>query len=199
MRKIAYIILLLCFCTGMSAADTNKQATKILDKAAAKINIKKGAIMNFSISGGRINQSGTLKVKSNKFMASTPNASIWFDGTTQWMLNKKSDEVNVSSPSASKQAGMNPYAFLTLYKQGYTKSVETTASGYNVHLVGKGKGISEMYVLVDKSYNLKQVKMKQGNSWTTITVSGIRNANLADGVFRYNHKDHPKAEIIDLR
>lgn len=186
---------------NVSAADTSIQARKVLDKAASVVNIKKGATANFSISGGKIgNQSGTISIKGNKFTARTSSAIIWYNGKTQWLYNKSSNEVNVSAPRASQQQAMNPYHFLTLYKQGYTISMDKTASrDYNIHLVGKGKSISEMYVLVDRSYNIKQVKMKQGSQWMTITISNFTQKTLSDNIFNFNAKDYPKAEIIDLR
>ena len=144
-------------------------------------------------------QSGTITIKGKKFRATTPIATIWYDGKTQWTYNKKSDEVNIASPSASTQQSMNPYYFLNLYKQGYTKSMTKTGKGYDIHLVGKGRKISEMYVTIDKNYNLKQIQIKQGNEWMTISVSGVRNVTPSDSFFRFNSKDYPKAEVIDLR
>lgn len=199
LKKIAFLFFALLSAITTNAADTSKQATKILDKVADKVSVSKGVTMSFSISGAKINQTGTIQIKGKKFHAHTPNADMWFDGTTQWVLNKNSEEVNVSHPNASRQATMNPYTFLHLYKQGYTKSVETKGNQYIVHLVGKGKSISEMYVTVDKSYNLKQVKYKQGNNWMTINISNIKNQALGDSNFQFNRKDYPHAEIIDLR
>ena len=77
--------------------------------------------------------------------------------------------------------------------------VENTKNGYVVHLVGKGKSISEMYVTVDKRYNLKQIKLKQGTNWITISVSNVKHISVSDSAFRFNSKDYPKAEVIDLR
>ena len=199
MKKIL-LLLITIFATVTVSADNSAEARRVLDKAAAKVSIKSGATANFSISGGKIGtQSGTISIKGNKFCARTSNAIMWYNGKTQWVYNKKSDEVNVSSPSASQQQQMNPYTFLTLYKKGYTMSMTNAASGYQVHLIGKGKSISEMYVLVDKSYTIKQVKMKQRNGWTTINISNFKSASINDAAFSFNAKDYPKAEVIDLR
>ena len=196
-----YILFLIAIFTAFTAsADNAADARRILDKAAAKVSIKSGATANFTITGNKMGtQSGTISIKGNKFCARTSNAIMWYNGKTQWVYNKKSDEVNVSSPSASQQQQMNPYTFLTLYKKGYTMSLTNAASGYQVHLTGKGKSISEMYVLVDKSYNIKQVKMKQKNGWVTINISGFKAGAISDSAFTFNSKDYPKAEVIDLR
>lgn len=199
MKKIVSIVLLLVLCTCVSIA-AKPDAMKILDKAAAKININRGVRMNFSVTSSKFSQKGTLTVKGQKFHANTGNAKIWYDGKTQWTYNKMSDEVNIAVPSASVQQQMTPYHFLSLYKQkGYTKTVNAKSNTYVVHLTGKGKSISEMYITVDRYHNLKSVKFKQGGYWTTITVSNIRSASVPDSYFRFNSKEHPKAEVIDLR
>lgn len=201
MKKIITLFIALLTAITISAAgNTSAQAKKILDKAAAKVNLKSGASANFTISGGKLGgHSGSIAIKGNKFNARTDKAIIWYDGKTQWLLNTKSDEVNVSNPSPAVQQSMNPYTFLNLYKQGYTLSYTNAASGYQVHLVGKGKSISELYILINKSYTIKQVKMQQKGQWITINISNFKAAKLSDATFTFNRKDYPKAEVIDLR
>ena len=199
MKKYILMLLAVLF-TATSFANNAADARKILDKAAAKVNLKSGASANFTITGNNMGtQSGTIFIKGNKFNARTSNAIMWYNGKTQWVYSKKNNEVNVSTPSASQQQSMNPYTFLSLYKKGYNMSVSTTASGHQIHLIGKGKSISEMYILVDKSYTIKQVKMKQKNGWMTINISNFKATSISDSAFTFNAKDYPKAEVIDLR
>ncbi len=198
MKKYFIIFIAIMLCT-YGFANNASDARKILDKAAAKVNIKSGATANFTIKGGKINQAGTISIKGNKFNARTSNAIIWYNGKTQWIYNKKNEEVNVSTPSAQQQHTMNPYTFLRLYKSGYTLSMTNAASGYQIHMVGKGKSISEAYILIDKSYTVKQVKIKQKNVWTTINISNFKAHSISDAAFTFKAKDYPKAEIIDLR
>lgn len=199
-KNIVILIITLLTTISAMAANTSNVARKTLDKASAKIGLTKGVSANFTISGGKLGkQSGVIAVKGNKFNARTNSAIIWFDGKTQWLYNKKNDEVNISTPSPSQQHSMNPYSVLTLYKNGYTMSQTNTASGYQVHLTGQKKSISEMYILIDKQYNIKQVKIKQGQQWVTITISGFTHKSFSDADFRFKAKDYPKAEIIDLR
>lgn len=195
-------MFVLSVAVAFAAGDTSAQARKILDKAASKVNISKGATASFTISGGKIgNQSGTINIKGNKFQASTASAIVWFNGKTQWTYVKSNEEVNVSTPNASQQASMNPYTFLNIYKKGYNLSLENTASGKQVHLVAQSKSssIKEMYVLVDNTNNIKQVKMKQSAGWITITIKNLKSKSFSDAVFTFNAKDYPKAEVIDLR
>jgi hypothetical protein len=57
-----------------------------------------------------------------------------------------------------------------------------------------------MYIIVDqKSYHPTHMKMKQNGKWSVILISGLKATSLSDGLFQFNAKDFPKAEIIDLR
>lgn len=199
MKRFFFILSLyivsLCTCIA-----TNITARQILDKAAAKINLSKGIYADFSISTGKVGtQNGSIAIKGKKFNARTSSAIVWFDGKTQWLYNKKNEEVNVSTPKSSQIASVNPYYFLTLYKKGYTITQTSTGNGYKVHLVGKNNSIKEAYIHVDRNYNIKQIKIRKGQQWITITVRNMRYKPYADSTFRFNSKDFPKAEIIDLR
>jgi hypothetical protein len=41
--------------------------------------------------------------------------------------------------------------------------------------------------------------MRQQKGWTTINITGFKQSKLSDGMFRFNSKDFPNAEVIDLR
>ena len=83
------------------SAQTAKQ---VLDKAAANVSAKSGAKASFSIKGDQFNTSGTIAIKGRKFQATTPQATIWFDGKTQWTYMKKNEEVNVANPTDAELA-----------------------------------------------------------------------------------------------
>lgn len=202
MRKTLYtiIILFLSALTISAAGNTSSEARKVLDKAAAKVNLNKGATASFTVSNEKMgSRSGSITIKGKMFYARTSDATMWYNGKTQWVYNSKTDEVNVSTPNATQQQSMNPYTFLNLYKNGYDMSLTKAASGKEVHLVGKGKSISEMYILIDNAYVIKQVKMLQKGKWITINISNFKQAKVSDALFTFNKKDFPHAEVIDLR
>jgi hypothetical protein len=43
------------------------------------------------------------------------------------------------------------------------------------------------------------VKLLQKQKWTTFTIQNLKSVKLAENVFRFNSKDFPQAEVIDLR
>ena len=202
MKKSFIITLLLALVSTLSFGQNASQARSILDKAASVIGRKGGATANFSISGKYGNSSGTIAIKGNKFRATTPDAIVWYDGKTEWTYIKKNEEVNVSTPTEAQQQAMNPYKFITIYKNGFNLSMTSTASDHNIHLVAQNQSrtIKEMYIIVDNRTNLpKQVKMRQQNGWSTINISNFKAVNQSDATFRFNSKDFPHAEVIDLR
>ena len=198
MKKFVLFLALAIVVSLTTSAQTAKQ---ILDKTAAAMSSKGGARANFSMSGKYGNVSGSIAVKGNKFNAYTPASIVWYDGRTQWTYMKKTQEVNVSTPTEAQQQSINPYKFIYIYKSGYTLSSKPVAGGWQVHLVAqnKSRSIKEMYITVSKGYKLKQVKMRQSSGWTTINVINFRKANLSDSHFRFNSREYPNAEVIDLR
>ncbi len=196
-------MLLISLCAICSMVTFAQTAQQVLDKTAAIISRKGGASANFSMSSSKYGSAnGSIAIKGNKFNARTPQAIVWFDGKTQWSYMKKTNEVNVSKPTQAQQMSMNPYTFINIYKTGYNMSMKTTGNNYEVHLVAHNpkRSIPEMYITISKgSYIPSQVKMRQGNNWSTITISNFQAKSIPNGTFVFNRKDFPSAEIVDLR
>ena len=200
-RWIVLVTLFTIHCSLFISPVEAQTAKQVLDKAAANVSAKSGAKASFSIKGDQMNASGTIAIKGKKFHATTPQATIWFDGKTQWTYLKKNDEVNVANPTESELAAINPYNFIYMYQKGYKYTMEKKNGSFIVHLTGSDKrGIQEMYITIhQKTYIPSQIRMRQQKGWTTITISGFKQSKLSDGMFRFNSKDFPNAEVIDLR
>ena len=198
--RIAAIAL---FTFQSSLFTANAQSAKsVLDKAAASVTVASGVKANFRMTTTTGNTSGTIAIKGKKFYATTPQAKIWFNGKTQWTYLKNNDEVNVSNPTEAQLQAINPYNFINLYKNGYTYTMNTAGTNYVIHLTSNSadRKIKELFITVNKkSYKPMQVKMLQGKKWTTFDITSIKKEKIADSQFRFNSKDFPKAEIIDLR
>ena len=202
MEKLISILLFSLFACLPLNAQTAKQ---VLDKTAAVVSAKGGVQANFSIKsskGVNLNASGTIAVKGKKFHATTPQATIWFDGKTMWTYMKKNDEVNVTNPTESQLATINPYNFIYMYKNGYSYTLEKVDKSFYVHLhaTDKKKSIQEMHIMVtQKSYIPWQITYRTAKGVTTINITNFKTAAQPDGIFRFNSKDFPSAEVIDLR
>jgi outer membrane lipoprotein-sorting protein len=198
MKKICFLITVAL----LSVATYAQTATSVLDKAAATVTMKEGVKADFKMSGSMGSTSGTIVIKGKKFHATTPQASVWFDGKTQWTYMKDNDEVNVSTPNESQLQAINPYNFINLYKKGYKATLNSNGNSHVVHLTASSadRKIKELFITVDKkTYQPTQVKLLQGKKWTVFDITNLKKQAAADAEFRFNAKDFPHAEIIDLR
>jgi outer membrane lipoprotein-sorting protein len=197
MERIKTLLLMLL----ITAASYGQTARQVLDKTASVVSNKSGASASFTIKGDNLSTSGTIAIKGRKFQATTPQATIWFDGKTQWTYMKKNDEVNVANPTDAELAAINPYNFIYMYKNGYDYTMTKKGQSYEIHLTTKQKkSISEMYIVISqKTYTPSQIRLKQQKGWTTIDIKNFKKAKLSDAAFRFNAKDFPTAEVIDLR
>ena len=196
--KTTYTI---CMLLLMTVAAYGQSVQQVLDKAAGVVSNKNGVQASFTINSQQYgNTSGTIAIKGRKFHANTNEATVWFDGKTQWTYVKQNDEVNVNNPTAADLQAINPYNFIYMYKQGYTATMSNSGNNYIVTLKGKDKGIQEMVITINKqTYVPNQIRMLQKKQWTTIKVSDFKTVKLSDSMFRFNPKSYPNAEIIDLR
>ena len=204
--KFILITMLLCIFSSFAEAQKDVKARELLDKTAAIIDSEKGVEIKFDIASIVNKQQqnkiqGCISIKKNKFFLQLPSSKTWFDGKTQWTYMKKSQEVNISTPTEAQQQSMNPYKFINIYKNGFKLGVKNVSGGWQVHLyaTNQKRTIKEMYVTIGKNYYPKTIKMRQSNGWTTINVSNFKPKNLSDSMFRFNAKDYPHAEVIDLR
>ena len=200
MKKVILALsFILCHFTLTSA----QTARQVLDKCAATLNSKTGLQADFTMSSAQYGSaSGVISIKGNMFHATTDVAAMWFDGKTQWTYMKKNDEVNVTNPTEAQLQAINPYNFINMYKKGFKYTMTQTKDEYKVHLTAENASqrIPEMFITVDKnSYSPTEVKLLQNKKWTTFTISSLKQVSLADAAFKFNAKDYPTAEVIDLR
>lgn len=195
------IVLALALMMAGGATVVAQTAKSVLDKTAAIVSNKRGVEANFKMSGGMGDISGTIALKGNKFHATTPVATMWFDGKTLWTYMKKNDEVNVTTPNATQLQKINPYTFINLYKQGYDMTMNKSGKDYIVHLTAqKSDRIKEVFITINKeSHYPTQVKMLQGTKWTMFDITNLKLRQVSDATFTFNAKDFPHAEVIDLR
>ena len=200
MKKIVFLMTALLL---FGAAAFAQKASTVLDKCAATVSNSGGVSANFTMASAQYGDAtGTLSIKGKKFHMRSNATTMWFDGTTLWTYVASNEEVSITTPTAQQLQTLNPYNFINLYKKGYSTTMTTSASAYNVHLTATDAQhkISEAFISVDKtSYAPKEIKMLVGTKWTTFTISGLKKENIDDSKFRFDAKSYPDAEIIDLR
>lgn len=203
MRKtrIYVLIMAMCLCTHVFA-QKDKQAREVLDKTATVLKEAGGIRATF---GGTA--SGTLLLKGESFYLNSGGVQSWFDGHTQWSYLESSEEVNICNPTPEELQSINPYALLSLYKQGYNYKYIGTKNrngkqGYEVILTPEQKqDIASITLFVSQSYQPIYIKVEQdGQPANEIIVTSFQTGqSLDDATFRFDKKKFPDAEIIDLR
>ncbi|MBO4672838.1 MAG: outer-membrane lipoprotein carrier protein LolA [Bacteroidaceae bacterium] len=200
MKKFVLIGMAMLLALMVQAQD----ATKILDKSAATLksagNVKIG--FTIEVEGGSSN--GYIKLQGQKFVINMGSTISWFDGKTMWTYVKANDEVNVTEPTANEVAKMNPYSFLSFYKNGYTAKMGTgTAKAYEVVLTSEeGNSFQKVVIRVNKStYYPTSVRMISAKGAETYIRcnSLLKNQRYKASTFQFKEKDYPGVDVIDLR
>lgn len=202
MRKLLFLFtLLFSFSATMVAGDW---ATDILDEASSTIKKAGNVKIGYTLSANGTSSDGYIKLKGQKFVVSVGGTTTWFDGTTMWSYIKQNEEVNVTTPTATEVAKMNPYAFLTFYKQGYTaKKGNSTKTDHEVILTGNdAKQYKQVVIRINKVSHLPSyicITSAKGNVTTINCNSLLKNQKYSDDIFKFNKKDYPNVEVVDLR
>lgn len=198
MRKLLFCLLAL-----VSQFAVAENAKDVLDKAAARFKAAGNVKIGFQMNANGNSTTGYIDVADSKFFCDMAGVSVWFDGSTMWHYVKANEEVNVTTPSQKEVVRMNPYSFLTLYKKGYAcRMGKSTSAYYEVVLTGeKDAAYQSLVVRLKKgSYEPVYVKTVTKKVTTEITVNSyLTNQKFPEGTFRFNPKEFPKVEVVDLR
>ena len=207
-------MFLLASYTSIWAQDA--KAKQILDASATKYEAMKGISADFTLNikdvKAKITESfdGKIIMQDNRFFLSIPDADTWFDGKTQWVWLKGPDEVNIAEPKDKEAAMINPASLFAIYKNGakYKYCGEKTdikkRPVHEVELIPQKKtgDITKIIIQINKTdfmpvtfhvyYKGDMENIVYLNKYQTGT-------NYPESTFIFNKKEHPEAEIIDLR
>lgn len=183
-------------------AQKDEQARRVLDRTAATLQQAGGIRATFEGT-----HPGTLLMKGEKFHLDCAGIRSWFDGQTQWSYVADNEEVTVTLPTPEELQGINPYALIRSYRDGWNyrykgKVTRNGQTGHEVQLIPEQKQtLSAVTLFVSESYLPIYIKVEQGNGAVSeIKVTSCRtNQPLDDRTFRFDKRQYPDAEIIDMR
>ena len=214
MRTIIFTLsLLLVVATSFAQSSTESKA--ILDKASQLFEQSEGVKLSFTLSpddpnGGTFEpQEGIAFVKGNKFKLDMPYSTIWFDGTTQWVLLNDANEVNISKPAPQELISISPLGLLNIYKTDYVlkKPIQKTFNGkatteIEMTPTNKSQDFKSLTIALDNKTNsvvMVRFTTRDGNK-NKLTISTYNSNNkFTNDLFQFNKNNHPGVEIIDLR
>jgi outer membrane lipoprotein-sorting protein len=216
MKKNLALIVLFLSLTSFAFAQKDAKAKEWLDKSSEAFakagDLSVSFTMNIKDVANQMSESfdGTIDIKGNKFHLDVPEMESWFDGKTQWVLQKGWDEVNISEPNPQEVQVLNPKTIFDMYKKGtnYKYLGETMdIKGRKVHEVelipqAKNSEIKKITMQISPiDYMPVKIHITYKNKIENIIhiTQYKKNANLADSLFVFDSKQYPEAEIIDLR
>jgi len=210
-------ILLLCFSAFYIFPQSVKadKAKDYLDQTTAAL-AKAGSLaahftMQVKDTSKKISESfeGDIEWKAEKFHLNTPDMEVWFDGKTQWVLQKEWDEVSIAEPAPEEVQALNPVTLLSLYKQNakckYLKTLKSTKDRpiHEIEMTStiKNNDITKITVQINADYLPIKIHLIYKNNIENIIhiKTYTKNANLPNTRFVFDEKKYPEAEIIDLR
>ena len=166
-------------------------------------------IQSYSMrNGSSESYEGVIRTNMNKFVLTTPDMLVWFDGVTQWIYLPRADEVNISTPSADELRILNPMMLLQDYQKDYqaTLTGESTSANakvaYDITLTPKKTDtIEKIEIQIEKNTSLpvKLVITMRNYLRNTIIINELKKGNFPDELFSFPKASYPDAEIIDLR
>ncbi len=201
MRKLFFVFIGLCvsFCLY---AQKDGFVRQILENTDLAIREAKGIHVIFS----GTNQ-GTLLLSGDKFYLDCAGIISWFDGKTQWSYVVETEEVTITNPTKEELQGLNPYLLIQSFKEGYIYQYKgkTTYNGKRGHklilIPEHEQTIKSITLFIADNYLPYYIKIDQMNGTTTEVqvISCKTNQIFNDKVFKFDKKEFPDAEIIDLR
>ena len=151
---------------------------------------------------------GSIKVKNNKFVLTTPEMEVWFDGTTQWTYLPNNKEVNINTPSDDDLRLLNPMRLLQDYKKDYNavltgeSSSANAKAAYDMTLTPrKTESIEKIEIQIEKNTSLpvKLIITLRNQIRNTIIINELKKGSYTDEMFSFPKASYPDVEVIDLR
>lgn len=214
MMKNLFFVYICLFGLALPLSAQKLDAQDILDRTATAFRQAGGIQADFTVqtyAKGTLQGSsvGTIRLKGEKFLLDADGVKTWFDGRTQWSYLTNSDEVNVSEPTPEELQSINPYALLSIYKQGYHMKLGKTdvyggKPAYEVILTASDRKKDLQCVIIYVTKDTFQplcisMTQKGGNSVAIRITSYKAGESYNDHLFTFDKKAYPTAEVIDLR
>lgn len=197
-----------------SQAQTSKE---ILDKLSAKaktwktISAEFTSTLNDTKANLKQNQTGTIKIKGNKYYLTLSDFVVITDGITVWNYNKSDNSCTIDDLADVKDGSFEPSEMFTLWEKDFKHEMKNTAAvldGVNCYQINlyptnpKDKSFHTISMYVDKAKMevIRVVVKTRENAEITYKVKTFKtNTEFPDTEFQFNKSKYPGVEIVDNR
>lgn len=201
--KILTLAVAAVFAT-IPASAARPAAKSVIEATAKKLREMPSMTATFKIVQGRDASQGSLTVSGRSFAVTTPEMKIWYDGKTQWAYSPSAKEVNITIPTAAEVAESNPLSVLTALTQSYTcRRLSSTPAVDKIELTPRNKtDISKAVISINVSTGMPTeiLAYRANGAVTRIQILAVKaGKKLPASTFRFNQKQYPGVEVVDLR
>ena len=208
MKKFYILVLLLAGLIGVTHAQNDPNAKKILDNVSGKLKTYKGVTANFTYTTTdkkkvkRGSVAGQINIKGQKYYIKQGSTEIFCDGAKTWNFNGDS-EVTVSAVDNDSKT-LSPQKLLSdFYDKDFTYKLVSSAGQYHqIQLVpiDKRKNFKQVTVFIDKAKNMitRAVVIDKSDNSIEFKLSNVNTAAaLPDSKFTFDASKHPGVEVIN--
>lgn len=192
----------MCLC-GVNAFGA-LTADQVMAKVSAALTHPGSVSVSFSFSGASGAGNGAITVCKQMFTYVCGDMAVWYDGKTQWVMQKSAKEISLTEPTPAELAESNPFCLITGYKSLYTCKLVTAPSGqYKVQLTARSKAnaVRSATVTVNaKTFIPSAITANMSGGSTTITVRSFKASGaLSASRFKLSPAQATGYELNDLR
>lgn len=205
MKTKSFILIILFALWAALQASASLTAPQIMQRVAKTLTQPASTTVTFSLKSGSNSGQGTMTMCKQRFTFAAAGISVWYDGKTQWTLNRSAKEVSVTIPDAAELAESNPFVIISDYARHYDCRLAKAPKGqYRVELTPKSKGSAirsaSLTVRASDMQPLSISATLSSGSAVTITVASVKHGQaLPVSYFTFNPLQHKGYDIIDLR
>ncbi len=214
MKRLFTLALVALFGAAGLAAQHDVKSKDMLDKLSAKTKAYKTVEVKFSVNitntdqGIDQTQTGTLKMKGDKYYLKLDDKEIFCDGIEVTTYSKETKEAQVISVDELDDDAMSPKNMFSIYEQGFktkVKSEKVDSKGRNVMTIDmyplkpKEKDYTMVRLDVDKDklQFIKATILGKNGSYYYYTVNSITpDAEMDDNIFIFDKTKYPGVKVI---
>ncbi len=213
--KRLFTLTTITFFTAMSVmAQHDAKSKDMLDKLSAKTKAYKTVEVEFSFNivnkdqGINETQSGTLKMKGDKYYLKLQDKEIFCDGKEITTYSKELNEAQVIGADELDKDAVSPSSMFTIYEQGFktkVKSEQRDKQGRNVMTIDMYpmKPTEKDYTMVrldvdkDKVQFIKATILGKNGSYYYYNVESIKpDVVMEDNIFIFDKNKYKGVKII---
>lgn len=211
MKFFTTLSLFLLCCSSLFAQNDAK-AKEILDKSAAKFKAYSAVEVDFDLAmenkAENINEKhrGHAVLKGNMYRLELMDVINYYDGKNIYTYMPDAKEVNIKNPNEEEEEMLNPTNLFDIHNKGFKQKYISATNGIAyIELTPTNikKNFKKIGIWVNPNTSMIQKVTSFGKDGNNITIS-IQNIKQPSQVpaatyFKFNEKEHPGVEVIDLR